>query len=255
MKYKALLLMFFITMNSSCQKKNDQFYFDFSDYEKIARDSLVIWYHNESWYFEKGNPVKGEYLGREVFALDELNIRSIPIIEFNKKIMTFKCGLKFMDLLDFKNSNPLNQLVLIYSNENIFVSINHIFPDDNEKQYIHYNKIEKIAPFGTGQVYLLNLILYDFDYPVFASPFGKITIIDNEIFFIKSENFTENSITYKLIQGDFYLNEVLGEEAVNTKIKTNRLAPIINRKPCNNNIDYLKEIIKVKKFGSDYFER
>lgn len=255
MNYKVLIIMSLIAMQSYCQDQNTQFYFDISEYEKIANDSLIAWYYNESWYFENINPAKGEYLGSEVFNLDELNIKSIPIIGFKNDIEIFECSMKFIDMLDFNISDPLNQLVLIYSNDNIFVCTNHIFSFNNDKQYLHYYKNEKIAPIGTGQVYLLDLIVYDFKTPVFNSPLGIITIIDNEIFFIKSENFTENSITYKLIHSDFYINEILGEEAINFKIQNDRLPPTIIRKPCKNKTNYIESKTIIKKFEKDYFEK
>ncbi len=254
MKSFVSIILLFLIFKSSCQNKTDDFNFDFSEFEQIARDSLKTWYDNDSWILNNSDSIKDLYLARDLFQLNDLMTRSIPFIDFVYGYNNFHCKTRIKDILDFTTINPLNQKVMIYTKDEVYVWENFITQHQHYSQEILYFKHDSISQSGTGFAYFFSHILFDLETPVFYTPFGVVTIEDNVFYIIKIITNTNNSITYKLIEGDYYINEVLGEKAINFLIENNKLPLQFERISCNVLTNKNKEIIRTKYFKETYFK-
>jgi len=237
---RKLLILSILVLSESLISQNisEIENFDLSGYKIIANDSLEAWYNIDGRkYFNTPTlkEIQDEFkLVRDVYTLNELQTRSVPIIFFKENLKSFKRGQSLLEILDFIKI-PNEQHVMISSKEDsvyitpIMISLE--FPNDGKPLFFITSK-EEISSIIGGHPSLIRRVLFDSPYFVFISPFGYCIIKDNQIYVITLDSYTDNNISYKIIEANYYINNILGRKAVNSIIKHGFLK--IKRKSCKN---------------------
>lgn len=207
---KIVFVLFF------CANGYSQTVIDIRNLVKTANDSLVVWYTNGSVDNRENSQIIDLEYVNDFFELKELKTYTVPYFEINTCFTKFRKGNSITELIDFKNKNN-NQIVVIYTRNNKCVTSISIY---DKSPYQIKETINMSCDFNnniisTGMGIFLDKLKLDISYLRFRTFIGDFIVKNEKAYFI---NFKGKSHNYDLIEANYYLNNVLGPRKVNKLI-------------------------------------